>query len=98
MAQFTVSEYEVVTYEEDGSTTIKRSDGASIPTDPRNRDYQKFLAVTVGQKVKTTVIPIPEPEPSGIDLLKARIATLESDIDTVKTGVTDLQDARTIEK
>jgi len=98
MTQFTVLDYEVITHEEDGSTTIKRSDGASIPMDERNRDYQEFLAVTADETVKTTVIPISEPEPTEIDLLKARITTLESDMDTVKTGVTDLQDARTVEK
>jgi hypothetical protein len=98
MTQFTVSDYEVITHEADTSQVIKRSDGASIPMDERNRDYQEFLTVTAGEKVKTTVIPISEPEPTEIDLLKARITTLESDMDTVKTGVTDLQDARTVEK
>ena len=96
MAQFTVSDYELVTYEEDGSTTIKRSDGACIPTDPRNRDYQEFLAVTAGEKVTTTVIPIPEPEPSEIDVLKARITTLETGLATVKTNVSDLKTEKEI--
>lgn len=42
---YTPSDYLVVVNEDDGSISIRRSDGARIPTDTRNRDYQEFLIV-----------------------------------------------------
>ena len=74
MAQFTAQDYEVVT-KLDGSESVKRSDGVTIPPDPRNRDYQEFLVI----------------EDSDVELLAERITTLEFDIDTVKTDVSTLE-------
>lgn len=42
---YTPSDYLVVVNEDDGSISIRRSDGASIPVALGNRDYQEFLIV-----------------------------------------------------
>ena len=42
---YTPSDYLVVVNEDDGSISIQRSDGASIPVALGNRDYQEFLIV-----------------------------------------------------
>lgn len=42
---YTPSDYLVVVNEDDGSISIRRSDGASIPVALGNRDYQEFLVI-----------------------------------------------------
>lgn len=90
---FKATDYEVITYPE-GGMVVNRSDGASIPTDPRNRDYQEFLEIEKAdekKEIKRTTIVESEPEPSEIEILKAKVAKLESDMITVKTDVSDLK-------
>lgn len=80
------TDYEVVT-DYDGSVSIRRSDGASIPTDPRNVDYYEFLQVEKTDKkgeIKRTTIPAPKIEE---DPLLARISTLEKDVETIKSSL-----------
>jgi len=86
---FTVKDYEVVT-DWDGSVSIRRSDGACIPTDPRNVDYYDFLQVEKADKnseIKRTTLLPPKQEyiidpviklQEEIASLKERITSLES--------------------
>lgn len=87
------TDFEVIT-QPDGSVSVKRSDGASIPTDPRNRDYQDFLAVEQadekGQITRTT-IPEPEPVKSEVEILKEQVAALQKELSTVKSDVSTLK-------
>jgi len=46
--------------------SIRRSDGASIPTDPKNSDYQRFLKDTDGTIVPEQIIPDPQPQPDRL--------------------------------
>lgn len=94
MTQFTASDYDVVTYEEDGSQAIKRSDGASIPPDPRNKDYYEFLQVEKADEkgeIKRTTIPKPVAEKSPLELIEARLATIEEKVDTIIKSTKDLR-------
>jgi hypothetical protein len=45
LSPYTPSDYLVVVNEDDGSISIRRSDGASIPVALGNRDYQEFLVI-----------------------------------------------------
>ena len=86
---FTVKDYEVIT-DWDGSVSIRRSDGACIPTDPRNVDYYDFLQVEKADKkseIKRTTILSPKQEDiidpviklqEELTILKERVAKLES--------------------
>lgn len=51
--------------------SIRRSDGASIPTDPKNSDYQRFLEDTAGTTVPEQIIPDPVITPSLQDQIDA---------------------------
>lgn len=55
--------------------SIRRDDGASIPTDPANSDYQRFLEDTAGTTVPEQIIP--EPQPDLTPSLNDRISALE---------------------
>lgn len=86
---FTASDYEVVT-DYDGNVVVKRSDGASIPTDPRNVDYYEFLQVEKADaksEIKRTTIPAPKVEEDPMVALKARVTALESEVATVKYSI-----------
>lgn len=83
---WTAKDYEIIT-DHEGNTIVKRSDGASIPTDPRNVDYYEFLQVEKSDKkneIKRTTIPAPKAEE---DPLLARITSLEKDIATIKSSL-----------
>jgi len=59
------------TYQLTQYTSILRSDGASIPPDPANRDYAEYLAwIAAGN----TPDPVPQPTTAQI------IASLEADV------------------
>lgn len=45
ISPYTPSDYLVVVNEDDGSISIRRSDGASIPVALGNKDYQEFLVI-----------------------------------------------------
>lgn len=51
--------------------SIRRSDGASIPTDPKNSDYQRFLKDTEGKTIPEQIIPDPVITPSLQDQIDA---------------------------
>jgi len=55
-------------------TTILRSDGASIPPDPANRDYAEYLAWIAAGNTPTPVPPQPNPAIAAID---AQLAALD---------------------
>lgn len=83
------TDFEVVT-DYDGTVIVKRSDGASIPTDPRNVDYYEFLQVEKADaksEIKRTTIPAPKVEEDPIVALKARVTALESEVATVKDSI-----------
>ena len=90
---FTASDYEVVT-DHDGSVVVRRSDGACIPCDPRNADYYEFLQVEKADKkgeIKRTAIPKPVAEKSQLELIEARLATIEEKVDTIIKSTKDLR-------
>jgi len=87
------ADYEVIT-QPDGSVSIQRSDGASIPPDPRNRDYQDFLTVErADEKGEITRTTVPEPAKikSEAETLKEQVAALQAELSTVKTDVSTLK-------
>lgn len=51
--------------------SISRSDGASIPTDPKNSDYHRFLKDTEGKTIPEQIIPDPVITPSLQDQIDA---------------------------
>ena len=62
------------TYKQLSATTVQRqSDGAFIPTDPANTDYQLFLSEQADGAV---VLPADVPNPN--DAINAQIAALEA--------------------
>lgn len=87
------TDYEVVT-DWEGTTFVRRSDGASIPCDPRNADYYEFLQVEKADKaeeIKRTTIPKPVAEKSQLELIEARLATIETKVDTIIKSTKDLR-------
>lgn len=54
--------------------SIRRDDGASIPTDSANADYQNYLTETEGMTLEEVIIPNPEPVGPSND---ARITAIE---------------------
>ncbi len=79
--RFIPGDYEIL--RENGATvSIRRSDGASIPTDPRNRDYAEFLRVTEAAEV--AVVDITPAPPTG-PTLEEKVAALEKQLRSVTT-------------
>jgi len=62
------------TYQLTQYTSILRSDGASIPPDPANRDYAEYLAWIAAGNTPTPVPPQPNPAIAAID---AQLAALD---------------------
>ena len=58
---------------------IRRSDGATIPTDDGNRDYQQYLAWREAGNTPDPADPPPEPEPSKNDILGMLLDTADPD-------------------
>ncbi len=56
--------------------SIRRSDGASIPTDPKNSDYQRFLKDTEVTTVPEQIIPDPTPQPDRFADIEAALLDL----------------------
>jgi ribosome-associated translation inhibitor RaiA len=80
-------DYEVVT-DYNGDVIVKRSDGASIPCDPRNSDYYEFLQVEKSDAksvIKRTTIKAPETVDDPMIALKSRIDKLETELATLKS-------------
>lgn len=85
------TDYEVVT-DYDGNVIVKRSDGASIPSDPRNRDYYEFLQVEKADaksEITRTTLPAPTVEEDPMVALKARVTQLENELTTLKASTTE---------
>lgn len=90
---FKAIDYEVIT-DHDGSVSVRRSDGASIPTDPRNRDYYEFLQIEKAdekKEIKRTTLPKPELTKSDTEIILEKITKIESDIITMKTDMSVLK-------
>lgn len=63
-------------YKLTNSTSITRtSDGASIPSDPANRDYAEYLAWLALGNIPTPADPIPNPR---IAQIKQELAALDA--------------------
>lgn len=80
-----ISDYTVTTDANGNTLFVTRSDGSSIPPDPRNTNYTAFLEIDTDAKLCKRVIqqtPTPDITPSDKD----RIAALEDAV-LVLTGV-----------
>lgn len=91
---FKAIDYEVIT-DHDGSVSVRRSDGASIPTDPRNRDYYEFLQVEKTdekKEIKRTTIPKPEPVKSDMEIILEKFSKIERDISTISSKIVVLEE------
>lgn len=87
------TDYEVVT-DYDGSVSIRRSDGASIPTDPRNTDYYEFLQVEKADEkneIKRTTLPEPEPTIDPLVAILEKITKIETNLSKVTSDVDALK-------
>jgi hypothetical protein len=95
---FTALDFEVITYP-DGQALVKRSDGAWIPRDPRNSDYQEFLKVEKAdekQEIVRTTITEPEPVKTVEEDLLERVVALETELATVKVDLKAVTDIKTL--
>ena len=74
-----------MTYTLTNSTTIIRNtDGANIPSDPANTDYQAFLAwIAEGNAPNPYVPPPAPPEPT----IEEKLASVGLSIDDLKTAL-----------
>jgi hypothetical protein len=57
-----MSEYRLATADQNGPV-IRTADGASIPADPANRDWQEYQKWLEAGGVPDPYVPPPEPEP-----------------------------------
>ena len=85
------TDYEVVT-DYDGTVIVRRSDGASIPTDPRNVDYYDFLQVEKADEKseikRTTLLP-----PKQEDIIDP-VIKLQEEITSLKKRITSLESTK----
>lgn len=66
-----------------GASVTRLSDGASIPADPANRDYQEFLQWVADGNTPDAADPLPEPETPPTEILLALLADV-TDVDETK--------------
>jgi hypothetical protein len=64
--------------------SINRSDGASIPADPANTDYQAFLAWIAEGNAPNPYVPPPAPSEPTIE---EKLASVGLSIDDLKTAL-----------
>jgi hypothetical protein len=67
-----------MTYALTATDIIKRSDGACIPTDPRNTDYQRYLAWLAEGNTPNPYVPPPAPVPDAVTPFQAKAALLNA--------------------
>lgn len=60
---------------------LRLNDNASIPTDPRNADYQRYLADVENGAEVLPADPLPEPGPSRDDKLRGAVQAALTDVD-----------------
>lgn len=80
-----MAEYQIL----DDTTILRRSDGASIPREPANRHYQRFLEWERAGGVIDPADRAPEPAPSRDERLLAAVAQAKALVGS--GGFTDTQ-------
>ena len=71
-----MADYTLIKNSSGVTLSIRRGDGASIPTDPANSDYQRFLEDTEGTTVPEQIIPDPTPQPDRLADIEAALLDL----------------------